>query len=403
MQRLVLSVAVAATLLVAMAWPSDAAGGKDRGTAFAAFPEGLRLCPWPVSDAGGACVTGPMAAEPAGDLIVAVGGQDPLSNSAHSGGVEPSLWRIEAGDQAPGGWEGSGPATRITTDLRGYVRPPSFRRVTSMATSAEAVWVGTDGALLRVNGTRAEVATLEVVGMMAGSQYERLSGWPYGAQVAADGDGWVWVAGKTVVGRTIHGLPAESWRGPAHAHRIEMGPFSWAGVSACRRDRGTWVLVTKHGETRLRHVQAAAGWGNTPGERSVAPLTPEQIGSLPRVSLSQIRVATDPKGRLWIAGRNQTGVHVFVCGDNALVEKTGFADLLGGGNITDVAAGDDGKVYFATEHAGILVFDGQRWQAHPISVRLPRNEGGRLGPIQHVLPLPHERLAICTGRYLLIW
>jgi len=120
-------------------------------------------------------------------------------------------------------------------------------------------------------------------------------------------------------------------------------------------------------------------------------------------SLEEVHLAAGPDGTVWVAGRTDEGAQIYHVQQGSVQRETGFTPLLKSCRIKDVAVARNGVAYFATDGVGVLVFDGQQWQSHPINEHLPHLLGSNLKPVNYVLPLADGRLCVCTGEYLLIW
>ncbi len=123
----------------------------------------------------------------------------------------------------------------------------------------------------------------------------------------------------------------------------------------------------------------------------------------PRASVSRMHTAAGPDGRLWMAGEDERGQHLFVFeGANGMREIAGFEKLIGVSRIGAVTVGADGRVYLGTDGAGVIVFDGNQWRPHAVNSHLPRLSGSRLRPAEGLLPLADGRLCVSIGPFLLI-
>jgi len=174
-------------------------------------------------------------------------------------------------------------------------------------------------------------------------------------------------------------------------------------ITASPRAQGVWMLTGKpNGALTVVHIKPTSKPVEPNAKVPFPPISQDLGEQGPDLRLSRLHIEPDSKDRLWIAGQDETGVRIFLCENNTLKAQTGFEKLLGGSRVNDIAVGDDGKVYFATDGAGVIVFDGQKWQSHPINEHLPHLMGSDLKPVNYVLPLSDGRLCVCTGRYLLI-
>jgi hypothetical protein len=135
-------------------------------------------------------------------------------------------------------------------------------------------------------------------------------------------------------------------------------------------------------------TQAASWWYRSGKESSVlrrideAGLPDEQgavgravTSSAPR--LSKPLLESDDLGRLWLAGESAGEARVYLLDKTEkFIDVTPPADLLGKAHITGLTGRHThGKLYAATDTAGILVYDGQRWAPHPVNASLPNREG----------------------------
>jgi hypothetical protein len=404
--------------------PSETRGSGEsqKGVAFGAS-NGLELwvhsggLSWPsiVKDQR---IMGPVCRAPEGGLIVAMHEESWASESLGGQSFGPcSLWWIDLNDRQRYGAGADWVVPYIESDV-------PFTEVRDMASSEQAVWVGTDKGMLRVSNRKAELFEPTILPAAPDFMPQFPHGWKDGiTRVGVDTDGWVWVSPDLYV---FHASRAHT---ELTAH--SLGSANLMDISASPRAQGVWILALKEaGKATVVHLRPTP----QPEERGPnarfdpffyrrdilegAPELRQQLVGLcsaihriftdgleqgPELDISRIRMEADPKGRLWVAGQDETGVRIFVCQDNALQEQKGFEKLLRGSRVNDITAGDDGKVYFATDGVGVLVFDGQQWQSHPINEHLPHLLGSNLKPVNYVLPLADGRLCVCTGEYLLIW
>jgi hypothetical protein len=335
-------------------------------------------------------IIGPICPAPEGGLIVAMHEESWASESLGGQSFGPcSLWWIDLNDRQKYGAGDLWLMPHIESDV-------PFTEVRDMASSEQAVWVGTDKGMLRVTNRKAELFEPTV---LPSGGHMPLIGQGFGGvtDVEVDADGWVWVIPGPCV---FHSSRAHTEQ---RAYSVR-GVWWPADLSASPHVQGVWLLATKeNGESTVTQLKPDSQSVEDESNVPLRTLAPDVLERGPELGISRIHIEADPKGRLWIAGQNQTGVHIFVCQEDALQEQTGFEKLLGGSRINDIVAGDDGKVYFATDGVGVLVFDGQQWQSHPVNEHLPHLLGSNLKPVNYVLPIPDGRLAVCTGHYLLIW
>ena len=276
-----------------------------------------------------------------------------------------------------------------------------FTDVVSMVSSGAGVWMGTDKGVLTLVGrelksVRPRALKLPITPpVYSDFTYDGVQG------LSVDADGWVWV------------LPRWLW--PAicvfHSDAADREPKVYRvtdvraeAVVGSLSGPGVWVVAWKgHGKAFFRltpDLLPVHADPDTPWFRVVRgkPL----LQQAPALDLSGIRVGAWGDA-LWITGEAGNAVHILVCENNALKEQRGFEQFLGKRRVTDIAFDKVGTVYFATDGAGVIVFDGQQWQPHPMNNDLPVVAGTNRKPVSHVLPLSDGRVAVCTGEYLLIW
>ena len=354
---------------------------------------------WPgtVSEAP---TVGPVSIGNDGGLIVVVRGQ----SARHIGpGEAPrgpcTIWAsaVNARDE-----HGAHPQ-RVWSEIRCDV---PFTEVVSMASSPEALWLGTDRGILQVQGGRVETLRPRALKMaITPPVYSDFTGEGVkGLCLDAAGRAWVvppWISpvvcvfrsGGTEEERVVHRLFG------LYVHGL------WGSSGA----EGAWILASKgKGKESVVHLtpdllpstEANLGvpW---PWQNSV------RIGRLldeaPAFKLSRV-CAEAWRDTLWVSGDLENRVRILVYRDKQPPEEQrGFEQLLGNSRVTDIAFDKVGTVYFATDGAGVIVFDGQQWQPHPMNKDLPVVTGTNRKPVNYVLPLSDGRVAVCTGEYLLIW
>jgi hypothetical protein len=282
-----------------------------------------------------------------------------------------------------------------------------------MVAVGDAAWVSTDKALLKVVGLLADLFEPAIMPIPWGHMPPIPRGWWHGTGgLAVDVDGWVWVNGG---GLCLFEVEQAS-RGEV-AYSLALYPVD---LSASARRSGVWVLTSKLQGTRatvvhlklsgpLAQKQDPAGKQRLPEEYvPIRPPSSEALDGGPDLTLSAplaaVHMATDSSGRVWIAGQGDAGTVLLVCDESGTCEqKTAFGQLVGKTPVTDIAVAEGGKVYFATDGLGVVVFDGNEFRLHAMNEHLPVLRGTDRKPVNYVLPLRDGRVAVCTGEYLLIW
>lgn len=353
---------------------------------------------------------GPLSLAPGGGLLAAVqpGCDLIVERKQHPGpgqngtGVpeenlgRASVWRLDLTDREFYG----APDSTGAVPLIGS--PTPFSEVVGMAASADSVWLATDSGLLRVDGWDARAFrpswSSPLISAFTGSR-----GWSRLRGVGVDATGRVWVAAA--------GIPSvfafEAGKSESET-RVEVvrGLLPMA-LAASAGAPGAWLVVkADDGIPAAVHVTAPHEPGApTPaaGRPSVTATVRSLLARAPRLRLVRMRIRADSEGALWVAGDDEQGVRIYRCRGETAVEQHGFETLLHGGRITDIADSGEGKVLFATDTAGVLVYDAGQWRPHPINDRLPRLAPTSLRSVHGVLPLPDGGLCVTVGKHLLIW
>jgi len=285
--------------------------------------------------------------------------------------------------------------------------------VRDIAASAEGAWLTTDEGVLHVDGLRADLFKPARLPIPWGHMPPVPRGWGFQAQrIEVDAAGWAWVAGgglglfqtkdyQSAYAYSLVGVPLVDMAASRH--------LSGAWVLAGGRPRGGLTVVHLKLSGPLAPKQDPAGKQRLPEEYvPIRPPSSEALDGGPDLPLSAplaaVHMATDSSGRVWIAGPDEAGAVLLVCDENGTCErKTAFGQLLGKTPVTDIAVADSGKVYFATDGLGVVVFDGNEFRLHAMNEHLPVLRGTDRKPVNYVLPLSDGRVAVCTGEYLLIW
>jgi len=278
----------------------------------------------------------------------------------------------------------------------------AFNDVVSLVSTKDAVWVGTDKGILKARGATVEQVRPRALKLAITT--------PVYSDFTQDG-----VKGSCVdTNQAVWVIPNWIWPAicvfdsdpPYESQQVFHLTGIWAhALCAATSGRGVWVVASQGKRNAIVHLtddllptsvqRRQSPWPHSIAIRSL-------LDQAPTLDLSGIRVGAWGNA-LWIAGESENAVHILVCENNALKEQRGFEQLLGNSRVTDIAFDKVGTVYFATDGAGVIVFDGQQWQPHPMNNDLPVVAGTNRKPVNYVLPLSDGRVAVCTGEYLLIW
>lgn len=347
---------------------------------------------------------GPLCQGPDGWILVAVHQPEFKSPSPRERPLV-TLWRVNPADPLKYGGDprtGVMAAVAVSTDVK---------EVRAMAACGDTIWVASNVGLLQVRGSSAEVYAPEI---LSASLPPAISdGWGQWARsVSVGAGGWVWLSSWDAPVSVFQGCD------PQPPKRVYfLGGARPAHIAASAGVPGAWALFPKSegGMAAIRIMPEVPGASTSdpvgvlklpsapvPFQMPSGTRDQQRVAGAPVLSITDVRLAVDPQGQLWAAGRDRAGVHVFLCRDGTCQEQAA-PEILGSSRITDLAVAHDGKLYAATDGAGVLVFDGQRWEPHPINQHLPRLIESDLRPVSHILPLRDGRLCASVGASLYIW
>jgi len=262
-------------VLPALPFRPVAESGADgpHGMSFTRGPYGPHMDSWPDTLASEACEVGPTAVGPDGTLVVA------LQSSTRDPGA-CSLWSLLLEDRQRYGANRQGVVGHVESEL-------VFSEVTSMTSSNDGVFVGTDKGLLRVGLGKARICGPAMTYVM-GSLQQTQEGWPGGVlKVAADADGWVWVSAHRPFMSPLCLFPASGQDAKPTGHLLYFGGAP-LDLSASSKARGAWVFLRG---SRLVHLPPALHSARGDAQHPYPPSSLDRGGMLrdsPRLSLSRV-------------------------------------------------------------------------------------------------------------------
>ena len=279
-------------------------------------------------------------------------------------------WRLRSGAAA------AEPVDLPVEDANPVVAAVPFAGHALVGTEQGLLWLGPDGPQWLTNfvSYRGSVGTpmsglprvFRMAGDAQGNVWLTLSRWlfywphqvlPHDAlSVAAERLDW---DGKT------DRLRMRSWEAPAGAI---AGSPSGAGLWTYGRPADGPPTITRVGMELTRA-------GRPPPAPSALP----QGVQAPAVEAPLL--AADAQRHVYLAGDTLDGSKVFVFDGETIEECSPPADTLHGRRFTALVVDADNRLHAATDGVGVLVYDNEKWQEHPINEHLPTVQGTGLKPV----------------------
>ena len=217
---------------------------------------------------------------------------------------------------------------------------------------------------------------------------------PPSLSMTVDGDGGLWVRGYR--GRTLADADGAGLR----TVLTRFPPSITAGKPIDAEQQGrrrTWVYrdiptlaITGDPSGPSAWVYCGAPEGGRAICRATASAPAAQPWRAPYVTVTEaMRVpcleaallSADAQGHVYLAGDTLDGSKVYLFDGETIDECSPPSDLLRGRRFTAVVVHADNRLHAATDGVGVLVYDNEKWQEHPINEHLPTVAGTGLKPV----------------------